>query len=126
MNTVLCSAAAAPDNLTDRARGRVRQMCISSSLALTCACADVELSLELAGTALHIATGYHFDVYGEAYVQQVRIRARGRGWGRLLEWWLVRVLCRVVCGRVCWGPEGPCLKMRCALWRQPGSPALWL
>lgn len=23
---------------------------------------DVELSLELAGTALHIATGYHFDL----------------------------------------------------------------
>jgi hypothetical protein len=32
---------------------------------------DVELSLELAGTALNIATGYHFDLYGDQLVQQV-------------------------------------------------------
>lgn len=32
---------------------------------------DVELSLDLAGTALNVATGHYFDIYGEAYALQV-------------------------------------------------------
>ncbi|KAJ9522253.1 hypothetical protein QJQ45_008080 [Haematococcus lacustris] len=54
---------------------------------------DVELSLELAGTALNIATGYFFDTYGPAYTQRMGYRhqgereqrhdrGRGRGPGR--------------------------------------------
>ncbi|KAG2428981.1 hypothetical protein HXX76_011225 [Chlamydomonas incerta] len=50
---------------------------LSDMLQFTSGVNDVELSLELAGTALHIATGYHFDVYGEAYVQQVGFRHTG-------------------------------------------------
>lgn len=32
---------------------------------------DVELSLELAGTALNVATGCYFDMYGQPYIQQM-------------------------------------------------------
>lgn len=35
---------------------------------------DVELSLELAGTAMNVATGHYYDVYGEAFEQQVSAR----------------------------------------------------
>ena len=38
---------------------------------------DVDLSIELASTALHIATGYYFDVYGEEYAQRVGFRHQG-------------------------------------------------
>jgi hypothetical protein len=34
---------------------------------------DVELSLELAGTAMNVATGHYYDLYGEAFEQQVGI-----------------------------------------------------
>ncbi len=37
----------------------------------------MELSLELAGTALNIATGYHFDLYGEQLVAQLGFRHQG-------------------------------------------------
>ena len=43
---------------------------------------DVELSLDLAGAALHVATGCYYDMYGDAFEAQVRARARvGWGWG---------------------------------------------
>lgn len=32
---------------------------------------DVELSLELANTAMNVATGHYYDEYGEAYAQQM-------------------------------------------------------
>jgi len=38
---------------------------------------DVELSLELAGMALHLSTGYYFDAYGDAYTQQAGNRHTG-------------------------------------------------
>ncbi|KAG1679133.1 hypothetical protein FOA52_000488 [Chlamydomonas sp. UWO 241] len=38
---------------------------------------DVDMSIELASTALHIATGYYFDEYGEAYVQKMGFRHTG-------------------------------------------------
>jgi hypothetical protein len=38
---------------------------------------DVELSLELAGMALHLSTGYYFDAYGDAYMQQTGVRHCG-------------------------------------------------
>jgi hypothetical protein len=33
---------------------------------------DVELSLELAGAAMNVATGHYYDLYGDAFEQQVR------------------------------------------------------
>lgn len=38
---------------------------------------DVELSIELASTALHIATGFYYDKYGEPYTQQVGFKHAG-------------------------------------------------
>jgi hypothetical protein len=38
---------------------------------------DVELSIELASTALHIATGYYFDQYGEPYAQKMGFKHQG-------------------------------------------------
>lgn len=38
---------------------------------------DVELSLELAGMALHLSTGYYYDTYGAAYTQQMGFRHQG-------------------------------------------------
>ncbi len=38
---------------------------------------DVEQSIELASTALHIATGYFFDLYGEPYVQRMGFKHTG-------------------------------------------------
>jgi hypothetical protein len=32
---------------------------------------DVELSLELAATALNVATGHYYDEYGQAYADSV-------------------------------------------------------
>ncbi|KAF8058916.1 rlmE [Scenedesmus sp. PABB004] len=40
---------------------------LSDMLQFTSGVNDVELSLELAGTALHAATGHYFDAYGDAY-----------------------------------------------------------
>mmetsp|Transcript_6955 Transcript_6955/g.11834 ORF Transcript_6955/g.11834 Transcript_6955/m.11834 type:complete len:257 (+) Transcript_6955:73-843(+) len=50
---------------------------LSDMLHSTSGVNDVELSLELAGTALHIATGYFFDEYGEEYAQRVGFRHTG-------------------------------------------------
>jgi hypothetical protein len=61
---------------------------------------DVELSLELAATAMNVATGHYYDEYGEAYAQQMGFRhsgflrpggnlvmkvyeVRGEGWGEV-------------------------------------------
>ena len=38
---------------------------------------DVDQSLELASTALHIATGYYFDQYGEPYIQRMGFQHKG-------------------------------------------------
>ncbi|KAF5828923.1 hypothetical protein DUNSADRAFT_16815 [Dunaliella salina] len=38
---------------------------------------DVELSLELAGMALHLSTGYYYDAYGDAFLQQMGCRHTG-------------------------------------------------
>lgn len=50
---------------------------LSDMLQFTSGVNDVELSLELAGTALNIATGYHFDLYGEQLVEQLGFRHQG-------------------------------------------------
>jgi 23S rRNA (uridine2552-2'-O)-methyltransferase len=38
---------------------------------------DVELSLDLAGCALNIATGYHFDLYGQVLIAKLGFRHYG-------------------------------------------------
>eukprot|EP00983_Pelagomonas_calceolata_P095233 1157983-Pelagomonas_calceolata.AAC.5 len=38
---------------------------------------DVELSLELAGMALHLSTGYYYDAYGDVFLQQMGYRHTG-------------------------------------------------
>lgn len=50
---------------------------LSDMLHFTSGVNDVELSLELAGTALNIATGYFFDTYGPAYTQRMGYRHQG-------------------------------------------------
>lgn len=50
---------------------------LSDMLHFTSGVNDVELSLELAGTAMNVATGHYFDLYGEAYEQQVGFRHTG-------------------------------------------------
>lgn len=40
---------------------------LSDMLHFTSGVNDVELSLDLASTSLHLSTGYYFDVYGEEY-----------------------------------------------------------
>ncbi|MEW5300902.1 MAG: hypothetical protein WDW36_003796 [Sanguina aurantia] len=50
---------------------------LSDMLHFTSGVNDVELSLELASTALNIATGYYFDQYGEAYVQRMGFKHAG-------------------------------------------------
>jgi 23S rRNA U2552 (ribose-2'-O)-methylase RlmE/FtsJ len=44
---------------------------LSDMLHFTSGVNDVELSLELAGTAMNVATGHYYDLYGEAFEQQV-------------------------------------------------------
>lgn len=44
---------------------------LSDMLQFTSGVNDVELSLELANTAMNVATGHYYDEYGEAYSQQV-------------------------------------------------------
>lgn len=57
--------------LCPHALGRCRCLCTRSGVN------DVELSLELASTALHIATGYYYDKYGEPYAAQVGFKHAG-------------------------------------------------
>eukprot|EP00878_Enallax_costatus_P038876 GHUV01044364.1.p1 GENE.GHUV01044364.1~~GHUV01044364.1.p1 ORF type:complete len:107 (+),score=31.13 GHUV01044364.1:366-686(+) len=38
---------------------------------------DVELSLDLANTAMNVATGHYFDIYGEPYIQQMGFQHSG-------------------------------------------------
>jgi hypothetical protein len=61
---------------------------LSDMLHFTSGVNDVELSLELAGTAMNVATGHYYDLYGEAFEQQVR--ADGWQTGQL-QWSLVIV-----------------------------------
>ncbi|WIA19425.1 hypothetical protein OEZ85_004043 [Tetradesmus obliquus] len=50
---------------------------LSDMLHFTSGVNDVELSLELAGTAMNVATGHYYDLYGEAFEQQVGLFAAG-------------------------------------------------
>lgn len=50
---------------------------LSDMLQFTSGVNDVELSLELANTAMNVATGHYYDEYGEAYAQQVGFRHSG-------------------------------------------------
>ncbi|GAX73657.1 hypothetical protein CEUSTIGMA_g1108.t1 [Chlamydomonas eustigma] len=50
---------------------------LSDMLHFTSGINDVELSIELASTALHIATGYCFDQYGETYAQKMGFKHQG-------------------------------------------------
>lgn len=50
---------------------------LSDMLHFTSGINDVELSLDLAGTAMNIATGHYYDLYGEAYAQQVGFSHNG-------------------------------------------------
>lgn len=52
---------------------------LSDMLHFTSGVNDVELSLDLAGTAMNIATGHYFDLYGEQYAQQVGCTCRSYG-----------------------------------------------
>lgn len=44
---------------------------LSDMLHFTTGVNDAELSLELAGAALHVSTGHFFDLYGPSYAQQL-------------------------------------------------------
>lgn len=50
---------------------------LSDMLQFTSGVNDVELSLELAATAMNVATGHYYDEYGEAYAQQMGFRHSG-------------------------------------------------
>ncbi|KAF6254985.1 ribosomal RNA methyltransferase FtsJ domain-containing protein [Scenedesmus sp. NREL 46B-D3] len=50
---------------------------LSDMLHFTSGVNDVELSLELAGTAMNVATGHYYDVYGEAFEQQLGFKHNG-------------------------------------------------
>lgn len=50
---------------------------LSDMLQFTSGINDVELSLELAGTAMNVATGHFYDEYGEAYAQRMGFRHTG-------------------------------------------------
>lgn len=50
---------------------------LSDMLQFTSGVNDVELSLELANTAMNVATGHYYDEYGEAYAQQMGFRHTG-------------------------------------------------
>lgn len=50
---------------------------LSDMLQFTSGVNDVELSLELAATAMNVATGHYYDEYGEAYAQQMGFRHCG-------------------------------------------------
>jgi 23S rRNA U2552 (ribose-2'-O)-methylase RlmE/FtsJ len=44
---------------------------LSDMLQFTSGVNDVELSLELAGTAMNVATGHFFELYGQPYAEQL-------------------------------------------------------
>jgi len=50
---------------------------LSDMLQFTSGVNDVDQSIELASTALHIATGYYYDVYGEEYAARTGFRHSG-------------------------------------------------
>lgn len=52
-------------------------MVLSDMLQFTSGVNDVELSLELAATAMNVATGHYYDEYGEAYAQQMGFKHSG-------------------------------------------------
>lgn len=69
---------------------------LSDMLQFTSGVNDVELSLELASTAMNVATGHYYDEYGEAYVQQVGFRHTGflrPGGNLVMKVYEVRVGC---------------------------------
>lgn len=51
---------------------------LSDMLQFTSGVNDVELSLDLAGAALHVATGCYYDMYGEQFEAQVRVESSER------------------------------------------------
>ena len=63
--------------MTKLSRWQGFNVVLSDMLHFTSGVNDVELSVELAGTALNIATGYYFDVYGEEYAARVGERHTG-------------------------------------------------
>jgi hypothetical protein len=99
---------------------------LSDMLHFTSGVNDVELSLELAGTALHIATGYHFDLYGDAYVERTGFRHAGflrPGGSLVMKVYEVRVLLRL-CGGSGWGscanaPPGTLVLKVCCMHVRP-------
>lgn len=50
---------------------------LSDMLQFTSGFNDVELSLDLANTAMNVATGHYFDLYGEQYIQQMGFQHSG-------------------------------------------------
>lgn len=50
---------------------------LSDMLQFTSGFNDVELSLDLANTAMNVATGHYFDLYGEPYIQQMGFQHTG-------------------------------------------------
>jgi hypothetical protein len=74
---------------------------LSDMLQFTNGVNDVELSLELANTAMNVATGNYYDEYGEAYAQQVGFRHSGYlrpGGSLVMKVYEVR----------CWGAAAHC------------------
>jgi len=94
---------------------------LSDMLQFTSGVNDVELSLDLANTAMNVATGHYYDEYGEAYAQQMGFRHTGflRPGGNLVMkvyevgltsqgcWWCcgLNVSCVGQQGAICWGQE---------------------
>lgn len=50
---------------------------LSDMLQFTSGVNDVELSLELANTAMNVATGHYYDLYGAPYVKQMGFEHSG-------------------------------------------------
>mmetsp|Transcript_6722 Transcript_6722/g.17992 ORF Transcript_6722/g.17992 Transcript_6722/m.17992 type:complete len:236 (-) Transcript_6722:401-1108(-) len=65
-----------PDTLQEYAPGGFDTV-LSDMLHFTSGVNDVELSLELAGMALHLSTGYYYDAYGDVFLQQMGYRHTG-------------------------------------------------
>jgi 23S rRNA U2552 (ribose-2'-O)-methylase RlmE/FtsJ len=69
---------------------------LSDMLQFTSGVNDVELSLELANTAMNVATGHYYDEYGEAYAQQMGFRHTGflrPGGNLVMKVYEVRAMC---------------------------------
>jgi hypothetical protein len=88
---------------------------------------DVELSIELAGTAMNVATGHYYDLYGEAYAQQVGAfacsTAAQEAWGQGQGWRAGRRRASAQGVTAAASPAAGRLPARGlpAAWRQPGD-----